>query len=47
MMQVSIFCSHKGVVPDGYGLVEKKFEYFLSLISKVKKSNSKGMMLWM
>ncbi len=39
----TIFCSHKGVVIDGYGLIEKKLEYYLNLISNVKKSNSKGM----
>ncbi len=38
----TVFCSHKGVLPDGYALIEKKLEYYLNLVNEAKELNSKG-----
>jgi len=38
----TVFCAHKGVVPDGYSLLEKKLDYFTGLVHEVKAMHSEG-----
>ena len=38
-----VFCSHSGIVENGYSLIEKKLIYFKELVKKVKKMSSDGL----
>lgn len=38
----TVFCAHKGIVPNGYDGVRKKLDYFFELVGKVKKLNAEG-----